>query len=242
MELFSHGLSKEKSNCAWLRMNLPDKKIIKIEPTNQLFTVNWNIGLRCNFDCMYCPSTFHNATDKDLGLLDLQNHWKKIVEKTKHTKLKFRLAFTGGEVSVNKNFLFFLHWLNDNYKDKIAECGYTTNGSGSKKFYLDSISIDIISFISFSTHSEFFNEQKFFNTVLEVNKKRKELVLKKNLNKRVNVNIMDEYWNQEKIKIYKDFLTKKGIDNNITKIFYEAKTRDTVRLNPNKQNFNFNEN
>lgn len=223
-------------------MSLADKKIIRIEPTNLLFTINWHIGLRCNFDCMYCPEMLHNTTDKDLTLVELQTYWKKIIEKTKHTGLNYRLNFTGGEVTINKNFLPFLYWLDDNYKNQITECGFTTNGSASKKFYIESISIDIITFITFSTHSEFFNEQKFFNTVLEVNKIKKELMLNKNLEKRINVNIMDEYWNQEKTKIYRDFLTKKGIDNNTSKIFYEAKTRNTIRFNPNKKNFNFNDN
>ena len=71
-------------------MNLTDKKIIRIEPTNPAFTVNWNIGLRCNFDCMYCPEILHNNTDKDLTLAEFQIRWQKIVEKTQHTKLKYK--------------------------------------------------------------------------------------------------------------------------------------------------------
>ena len=136
-------------------MNLADKKIIAIKPTNLTFTVNWNIGLRCNFDCMYCPEMYHNTTDKDLTLAEFQTHWKRIVEKTQHTKLKYKLTFTGGEVTINKNFLPFLTWLANNYKEQISECGFTTNGSASKRYYLDAIDNSIISFISFSTHTEF---------------------------------------------------------------------------------------
>ena len=222
-------------------MNLTDKKIIRVEPTNPAFTVNWNIGIRCNFDCMYCPEMYHNTTDKDLTLVELQTYWKNIVEKTQHIGLKYKLTFTGGEVTINKKFMPFLLWLNENYKDIINECGFTTNGSANKKYYLEAISIDIITFITFSTHSEFFNEQKFFNTVLEVNKKRKQINLQKQTAKRINVNIMDEYWNKDKSKIYQDFLTRKGIDNTKNIIFYEFQTRNTVKFNPNKKEFNFNE-
>ena len=215
-------------------MTLADKQIIRIEPTNPTFTVNWTIGLRCNFDCMYCPTMFHNTTDKDLTLAEFQTHWQRIVEKTQNTKLKYKLVFTGGEVTINKNFLPFLIWLNDNYKEQISECGFTTNGSASKKYYLDAIDISIISFISFSTHSEFFNEKKFFDIVVEVNKK--SLRLKKS----IHVNIMDEFWNKDKSKIYSNFLTKKKINNSINVIYYAYKIRDTVRFNSNKKEFDFN--
>ena len=215
-------------------MSLADKKIISIEPTNPTFTVNWNIGLRCNFDCMYCPEMYHNTTDKDLTLAEFQTHWQKIVEKTQHTKLKYKLTFTGGEVTINKNFLPFLIWLDKNYKEQISECGFTTNGSASKRYYLDAIDMSIISFISFSTHSEFFNEKKFFDTVIEVNKKSHRL------RKSIHVNIMDEFWNKGKSKIYSDFLTKQKINNSINVIYYTDKIRDTVRFNSNKKEFNFN--
>ena len=215
-------------------MNLTDKQIIRIEPINPTFTVNWNVGLRCNFDCMYCPEMFHNTTDKDLTLVEFQTYWQKIIEKTQHTKLKYKLVFTGGEVTINKNFLPFLIWLDDNYKEQISECGFTTNGSASKKYYLDAMNVGIVSFISFSTHSEFFNEKKFFDTVVEVNKK--SLKLKKS----IHVNIMDEFWNKDKSKIYSNFLTKKKINNSINVIYYTYKIRDTVRFNSNKKDFDFN--
>ena len=85
-------------------MSLADKKIIKIEPTNPTFAVTWNIGLRCNFDCMYCPEKYHNLTDTDLTLAELQSRWEVIFAKTQKRGLKYKLAFSGGEITANKNF------------------------------------------------------------------------------------------------------------------------------------------
>ena len=127
----------------------------------------------------------------------------------------------------------FIKWLNDNYTDQISECGFTTNGSASKQYYLDAIEIGIVSYISFSTHSEFFNENKFFTTVVEVNKKGVAL------NKSIYVNIMDEYWNKEKSKLYHEYLTAQGVANGLTAVAYEYQTRDTVKFNSNTKEFNF---
>jgi MoaA/NifB/PqqE/SkfB family radical SAM enzyme len=215
-------------------MSLPNKKIIKVEPTNSAFNVMWNIGLRCNFDCMYCPEKYHNLNDKDLTLEELQQQWHTILSKTQKRNLKYKLAFTGGEVTVNKNFLPFLHWLDTNFKEYFFEVGFTSNGSANKQYYLDALSIDIVSFISFSTHSEFFNESKFFETVIAVNE------LSNSLNKSIHVNIMDEFWHADKSKIYCEFLNNNNINYSLNEIEYSLKTRDTVKYNPNKKEFNFN--
>ena len=214
-------------------MSVLGKKIIKIEPVNSEFVVTWNIGLRCNFDCMYCPEKYHNLTDADLTLEELKNRWNIIFLKTQKRGLKYKLGFTGGEVTINKNFLPFLKWLNKNYKDYISETGFTTNGSANKQYYLDVISIDIISFITFSTHSEFFNEQKFFENVVAVNE------LSQSLNKHIHVNIMNEFWNIEKSNRYCNFLKKQNINHSLNEINYSYKIRDTVKINPSKKEFNF---
>jgi len=184
-------------------MSLTSKKIIKIEPINPTFSITWFLGLRCNFDCMYCPDKYHNLTDKDLTLAELQHKWEIIFAKTQKRGLKYKLAFTGGEVTANKNFLPFLQWLDTNYKEYISETGFTTNGSASKQYYLTAISIDIISFISFSTHSEFFNEHKFFDTIIAVHR------IATMIRKSIHVNVMNEYLSTEKSTIYCNFLKEK---------------------------------
>lgn len=233
MELLQAQIFNREPNYTRVRMSLSDKKIIKIEPTNPTFSVNWNLGLRCNFDCMYCPDMYHNLVDPQLTLTEMQSRWLEIVDKTNHTQLKYKLSFTGGEVTINKDFIGFLRWLNENYKDQISECGFTSNGSASKKYYLNAIELSVVTYISLSTHSEFFNENKFFNLVVDLNKKAKSL------NKSVHVNIMDEYWHQERIKVYCDFLSKNGINYSVNKIFYEFQIREIPKINKNLKTYNF---
>lgn len=215
-------------------MSLLEKEIIRVEPTNPVFTVNWNIGLRCNFDCMYCPDMFHNLTDTDMTLAEFQTNWQNIISKTADQKLKYKITFTGGEVTVNKDFLSFVNWLADEYSEQISELGFTTNGSANKQLYLDAININIVSFISFSTHSEFFNEKKFFETVVAVHERGCEL------NKSIHVNVMDEYWNTARTKLYCEFLKRKDISHTLNRIIYTHKIRDEAKVNPSKQEFDFN--
>jgi len=82
---------------------------------------------------MYCPTKLHDATSKHDSLESLQNYWKSILEKTKKGNRKYKLVFTGGEVTVNKNFKPFIVWLNKNYKNEIWSTVIVTNGSASLK-------------------------------------------------------------------------------------------------------------
>lgn len=192
-------------------------KIIRIEPVVRVFSITWNLGARCNYDCMYCPSSLHDSTSPHKSLQELKRVWVDIVEKTQAKNLKYKISFTGGEVTGNKYFLPFLTWLRNNYADKIDKILLTTNGSATLKYYQRLL--NLVDNISFSTHSEHINEQKFFDTVI---------ALKSHLpkNKHIHVNIMDEYWNQDRIKLYSELLAKNQISHNVNRIDYSAKTRD----------------
>lgn len=209
------------------------EKIIKVEPINPTFSITWNLGLRCNFDCMYCPSYYHNLSDADKKLEQLQRIWLSIVDKTQHKGLLYKIAFTGGEVTINKDFLPFVEWLDSNYQNLIAEIGVTTNGSATKDYYHKLISINSIKHLSFSTHSEYFNERKFFEIIGSLDKEAKLL------GKTIHVNIMDEYWNNH--QAYIEFLTRRNINYSVNEIDYSDKIREEPRVNTSNQRYNFDE-
>jgi MoaA/NifB/PqqE/SkfB family radical SAM enzyme len=130
-------------------------KIIKIEPIPKYYSITWMLGAFCNYDCMYCPRELHDATSRPHDLDTMQTVWRNIYEKTKHLGLKYKVSFTGGEVTANKNFLSLVEWLRNTYDD-IAMIVITTNGSASANYY--SNLAKVVESISFSTHSEFMNE------------------------------------------------------------------------------------
>lgn len=194
-------------------------KIIKIEPVEDVFIISWITHLKCNYDCMYCPPQRHQAEPDMHSLEELQSYWQQVFEKTKHQGKKYKISFTGGEVTINRAFLPFVKWLRENYNDHLHTLGITTNGSASKRYYLELF--EHINFISFSTHTEHIDDDKFWPTALELSQ-----FSKANSNKSFMVNIMSEYWASEEINRYVTYCTDHNIDHIVNRILYEYQTRN----------------
>lgn len=164
---------------------------IAVDPSEDLFSITWNIGPRCNYSCSYCPPRLHDKSSAHKSLSEMQAIWQNIIHKTSHKNKKYKLSFTGGEVTVNPNFLDFLSWLNTEYSDLIANIGFTTNGSASKRYYLEAI--EHVDYISFSSHFEFANKDKLKSNLLASH--IKAIKLKKN----IFVNVMSENLQRESV-------------------------------------------
>lgn len=204
-------------------------KIVKIEPAINYFSISWKIHNRCNFDCMYCPAKWHDNYSTMKTLDQLQNTWLKVFAKSSKLNLPYKIYFSGGEVTINKNFKPFIAWLRKNYKNRLYGVGVTSNGSASDKYYLSLFKQ--LDWLSFSTHTEHMNMYKFFDTA----KKLSDFARKEN--KSFHVNIMNEYWAEDKIKEFKENCTKNQINYSINEINYNHKTRD-YPIFKNKQSTN----
>jgi MoaA/NifB/PqqE/SkfB family radical SAM enzyme len=191
-------------------------KIIRLEPIENAIIFTWMIGARCNYDCMYCPSWSHNDERPHHTFEDLKTVWSNFYSATRDKNLPYRISFTGGEVTANKNFLPLIEFLRQ--QNVSIRMLVITNGSASKRYYQRLAAL--VDSISFSTHSEFFDEQKFFEKVFLIDQQmiRPE--------KSVHVNIMNEYWNQDRIDLYKQLLDDRGVSYSVNAIDYSAKIRD----------------
>jgi molybdenum cofactor biosynthesis enzyme MoaA len=158
-------------------------------------------------------------TSRPHDLESMQQVWRNIYEKTQDKNLPYKISFTGGEVTANKNFLPLIKWLRDTYAD-IAMILLTTNGSASQRYYLDLS--QYVESISFSTHSEFMDEQRFFDTVTAVD----GIMIRPQ--KSVHVNIMNEHWNQDRIELYKKWLDQRNISYTVNEINYTQATRTYI--------------
>lgn len=192
-------------------------KIIKISPVPEHFNITWMLGSRCNYDCMYCSPDKHDMTSKPHDLETLQQVWRNIYEKSQDRGLRYRISFTGGEVTANKNFLPLVRWLRSEY-EAIDMILISSNGSASLNYYQQLT--QLVEAISFSVHSEHINEKEFFNKVEKLN----SMMVRPR--KSFHVNIMDEYWNRDRIPMYQAWLDERGISHTVNTINYNLRTRE----------------
>ena len=192
-------------------------KILRVEPVERTISLTWMIGTRCNYDCMYCPTIWHDTSSAHPDISQLCTAWDNFYKNTMSQQLPYKISFTGGEVTANRSFLPLVQYIrNGNFN--VAQIVVTTNGSASLAYYTKLA--DQVDAISFSTHSEFFNEQKFFNKVEKIN------AIMPRPHKSVHVNIMDEFWNKDQIAVYKKWLSHRKISHSVNVVDYTKKIRD----------------
>jgi organic radical activating enzyme len=201
-----YKLSEDKEQPINIYMN----KIIKIEPVPKYYSITWMLGAFCNYNCSYCPDELHDTTSRPHDLDTMKTAWKNIHTKTNHLKLKYKICFTGGEVTANKNFLLLLDWMRNEYPD-IAMILLTTNGSASANYYIKLA--QVVESISFSTHSEFMDEGEFLDKTVRIN----SVMIRPH--KSFHVNIMDEPWNKQGIARYKLFLDEHKISYTVNELY-----------------------
>lgn len=136
--------------------------------TGKVFQVTWDLGRRCNYDCSYCPAHRHDNFSRHATLDELKSAVNFLfayidtymsVRKYKKTSI----SFTGGEPTVNPNFIDFVKYLKQEYEQKYSdkwECGFalTSNGAMSKK--MANAVMDNLGHITVSYHAESDNKLK----------------------------------------------------------------------------------
>lgn len=208
------------NTCKFLGLNrVMERKIIKIEPAQEEIKLGWMLSRYCNYDCMYCPTDYHDKDSKTLYSLEtLQEKWETFYNKTNYLNLPYKISITGGEPTANKNFLPFIIWLKETYP-QVENIIVTSNGSASINYYKKLA--DHINNLSLSFHSEFTNEAEFFTKAQELD------VYFKSIDKHFHVNIMKELWNSERINLFVEYLDKHTINYSINDIVENLGPRST---------------
>lgn len=163
---------------------------------------------------MYCPTDWHDDSSPHPELDKLKLVWKSFYNKTHSLNLPYKITFSGGEVTANKSFLPLVEHIKN---CEPAEIFVTTNGSASLRYYKDLAKL--VNGISFSVHSEHINEEEFFKKVLEIN------TVMVRPERSCHVNIMDEFWNKDRIQLYAKWLEKNHISYSVNLIDYKRQTR-----------------
>jgi len=126
--------------------------------TNTMVHVDWFLGKRCNFDCVYCsPSIHDNHSEYPLleKLLDYYDYLTNTIVNNEKNKKTISYIFGGGEPTLIPGYIEFLeHITNDNRFN--SEIRTLTNLTGSpKKLYR----LNQLCDITFSVHLAYMTDK-----------------------------------------------------------------------------------
>lgn len=119
--------------------------------------IYWEIGRRCNYDCSYCWPWIHNNTDPHKPLEDLIRATNLLEDKFMHGD-SVNFIISGGEPTVNKDFLDWLRYLNA-FGHHIS---LHSNGSRKPDYYREVIHYGDL---NLSVHFEFYDRARFVKVV-----------------------------------------------------------------------------
>lgn len=133
-----------------------------------VFQVTWDTGRRCNYDCSYCPAHRHDNFSPHATLDDLIKNSDFVLEyinlyMTYRDYKQASISFTGGEPTVNPNFIPFAKYIRETYKQKYKdkyECSFalTSNGAMGEKMAVQVM--ENFDHITISYHAEADNKLK----------------------------------------------------------------------------------
>lgn len=173
---------------------------------NDAFSVIWDTGRKCNYDCTYCEATRHNNYSKHKSLEEYKTtfefirKWANLQNSVKKVNPGVIINFTGGEPTATPVFWELANYIK--YQEPSFGLSLTTNGAWGKTF--SSNIVKNFGGVTVSYHAE-------------AHKNLKELVLenidtihKAGLWLQVNVMLHVDYW-EETTAVYK-MLKDKGIN------------------------------
>ena len=204
-------------------------KIVSIKrkefPTPVVF-IQWFIGTRCQYDCQYCSPEWHDTTSPHWSLEQLKLAWTNLLKANEHRPgIRFVIAISGGEPTMNPDLLPWVKWLRENYHSNLHQFTVATNATQTLEYYQQLA--HYVDQITFAIHSEYATEERFFKLVESVND-----YTRKNTNCATNVLIPDEYWHKERTKEYSEYLSRKGIANRLFPLhdFNPGKKPKTIKI------------
>lgn len=93
----------------------------------RIITCTWFIGKRCNYDCSYCASFYHDNYSPHASLENACNFIDQLEQYATTQNKSFKIAITGGEPFANPNFIKILEHASE--KTNLSQLVVTTNGS-----------------------------------------------------------------------------------------------------------------
>jgi MoaA/NifB/PqqE/SkfB family radical SAM enzyme len=134
----------------------------------RIITCTWFIGKRCNYDCSYCASFYHDNYSPHAAKQDACDFIDELDNYALENNKQVKINITGGEPFVNPNFVDILEHAST--KSRLSQLVVTTNGSMPLSVYTKSA--EYLSNITISLHLEqpIETTERTIKTILSLNK------------------------------------------------------------------------
>jgi len=182
----------------------------------RIVSVNWFLGKRCNYDCSYCASFFHDNYSPHIKLEDAKSFIESLRDEVKTQNKMIKFAITGGEPFIHPHFYEIAEFIK--LQGNCIQLSVTTNGSLPLEYYLRCI--EHIDTITVSLHME------KSNTIID-NTIAKIIALSNN-DIFLNVNLMALPGKFDKIKEIIDVFHKHNIKFVLRKIIPPYEDKDAI--------------
>lgn len=128
-----------------------------------IMVVDWGVSNVCNFNCSYCPPRTHRGDFPFVPVQDILGFANRVLD---HYKKKLKkdvyFIFTGGEVTLFKDFIFLVKTLTEGGE----RVGISSNGAHNLKFWKEAKKY--LEHVSLSYHSENTDLDHFISVINEI--------------------------------------------------------------------------
>jgi len=92
-----------------------------------IITCTWFIGKRCNYDCSYCASFYHDNYSPHASKENACNFIDQLAYYANEQDKQFKITITGGEPFANPRFIDIIEYAHT--KSQLSQLAVVTNGS-----------------------------------------------------------------------------------------------------------------
>jgi MoaA/NifB/PqqE/SkfB family radical SAM enzyme len=133
-----------------------------------IITCTWFIGKRCNYDCSYCASFYHDNYSPHVTKESALDFIDQLDAYAQSQKKKFKMSITGGEPFVHPHFLNILAYAKQ--KPSLTQLSVVTNGSVPLQVYTEATKY--LTNITISLHLEQPQQvtDRTLDTIIELNR------------------------------------------------------------------------
>lgn len=147
------------------------EEVLVVQKEKKGFSINWNLGRRCNYNCSYCPPEVHDNFSPHVTFNMFKKGFDNLNSKINFLN-NFKITFTGGEPTINPEYYNIVDYAGSHGAVVVTN----TNGTANIEKL---IRLMKSGGLHISVHTEFYNPKKLSEKIIELSKQSSGFVILK---------------------------------------------------------------